>query len=98
MGFVIALFAFVFLIAGLTTQLVSFLTPNMFYNKLIPLDHQGLFHRCGLFTTVINALSNPYNTVNSLVNGPSSINGCYWWNRDLFNRDESKKYLPKVVN
>jgi hypothetical protein len=47
MGFVLALFAFVFLIGGLATHLVSFMTPNMYENKIIALDHQGLFRRCG---------------------------------------------------
>ena len=88
MAFVLALFAFVFLLAGITTQLVSLLSPYMYVNTLIALDHQGLFRRCGDFT-IIPIQNNFYTNINSLVQGPSSVTGCYWWDRDLFNRDQS---------
>lgn len=69
MGVVLAVFSFLFLLAGVTTQIVSYLTSYMYENTLIARDHNGLFYRCGdLYGVII---------------------GCYWWNRDIFNKDPS---------
>jgi hypothetical protein len=99
MGLLIEILTIVFLITGTVTQLISFLTPNMYKNNYIQLDHQGLFRRCGLFSItnspfyIINKLLNdPHNVVNSMVGGPSSINGCYWWDFDIFHKE------PRIVD
>ena len=87
MGFVLSLFGFLFLIAGLATQLVSFLMPNMYENKLITSDKHGIFRRCGVMKTIKDL--NPINVVSNLFSG-ASINKCYWLNVDLFKADASK--------
>ena len=85
MGFVLALFSFLFLIAGLATQLISYLTPYMYVNTLITNNHQGLFRRC-IFASFI---SNPVNTIGNVLTGSTSATGCNWWTLDNFKADPS---------
>jgi hypothetical protein len=89
MGFVLALFSFSFLIAGLATQLISFLTPYMYGSTLITSNHQGLFRRC----TIGSLLSNPLGAASNVLTGASSATGCNWWNLDFLKNDPSNSFF-----
>ena len=100
MGFLLELFSLIFLIIGTVAQLISYMTPNMYENKFIVFDHQGLFRRCGLYSTANSPtylmkklVKDPHNVVNSLFGAPSSINGCYWWDFEIFKKEPSKSSL-----
>jgi hypothetical protein len=48
MGYVLSLFAFLFLICAIAAQIISFMTSNMYENVIIPNDHDGIFRRCSI--------------------------------------------------
>ncbi len=93
MSCVLTSLTFLFLMATMGTQIISFLTSYMIINRYSPNLHDGLFHRCG----ALNFFQTHFNSFNQFLNSNSvdgqyrAYSGCYWWNSDIFQRDESKK-------
>lgn len=82
---------FIFLLATIGAQAISFLTSYMVVNRFAPGLHDGIFQRCGainFFQTSINSIGS---FVSKTLDGTvQTFTSCYWWNSSLFRRDDSK--------
>lgn len=91
MSCIITSLIFIFLIASIGAQAISFLTSFMVVNRFAPGLHDGIFQRCGglaYFQNTINAVGS---FVSKTLDGSiKTFTSCYWWNSDLFKHDPSK--------
>jgi hypothetical protein len=91
MGCAVTSITFAFLLASVGAQAVSFLTSYMIVNRYSPNLHDGLFQRCG----ALNFFQTQLNSFNQFLNSHSvngqyrAYSGCFWWNSDIFMKDES---------
>ena len=91
MSCIVTSLTFIFLLASIGAQAISFLTSYMVVNRYAPGLHDGIFQRCGgleYFQTSINAAGSFM--TKSLDGSVKRFTNCYWWNSDLFQKDPSK--------
>ena len=80
----VAVVTLLFMLASMAAEAVSFLTSYMIVNRYSPNLHEGLFQRCGALNFFKSNL-NSYGVVGQY----RAYCGCYWWNSDIYMRDES---------
>lgn len=88
----VAVVTLLFMLASMAAEAVSFLTSYMIINRYSPNLHDGLFQRCGalnFFQTNLNSFNQFLNS-NGVDGQYRAYSGCYWWNSDIYMRDESK--------
>lgn len=92
MGCIGTTVTFFFLLASLGAEAISLLTGYMVSNRRAPGLHDGIFFRCGAinyFQNALNSFGNFLTSQMSLDERVLPFGGCYWWNSDLFQKDES---------
>lgn len=82
---------FLFLLATIGAETISFLTSYMVVNRYAPGLHDGIFQRCGAINFFLTAINSIGSFVSKHLDGTvDTFTSCYWWNSSLFRKDESK--------
>lgn len=91
MSCVVRSMIFLFLLASIGAQIISFMTSYMVVNRYAPGLHDGIFQRCGALAYFqTESLNSVGSFISKAIDGSvKSFTNCYWWNSSIFDHDES---------
>ncbi|CAF0714866.1 unnamed protein product [Brachionus calyciflorus] len=88
MSCLVSALTFIFLLASIGAQAISFLTSYMVVNRYAPGLHDGIFQRCGGLAYFQNTLNAAGSFISKALDGSvKTFTNCYWWSSDIFHKD-----------